>query len=278
MRKFGAFVLVCLQAVSCGKRDTVDTAEESSSTTSTGGVAASAPSIPPAGSIELGLSLGLTQSAYGLVSSNKIEAQGALLLTSIAAFAAMAVPAAALKSALDADATFSDGAYHWNYSAAQGGKDYDIHLSAVKQLNESVSWVMQVTLDPANSDGCCDNFTFMTGTTESDGNKGAWTIYDPKQPADDVEGLLVTYDMVDATATSRKIELAKDAGDGWLLGGFIEINKTGDDNSVTVDRNPGNDAIGRITWNDAADTGKYLKENGDEICWEGDANATCPAD
>lgn len=172
------------------------------------------------------------------------------------------LPESFLASAQEADATFDNGVWTWEYSASGGGSSVSIRLTA-EPTNSKTDWAMFISLDTQEIK--FDNYKFFDGTTQNDGKTGDWSFYpfytestspimtyDWNIESDDVASFTITFDQ-DSQSSSTF--------------GYV---KNSPDNTISI--TDGATSTTTIYWNDTTQEGYYQASDEPRVCWDASSN------
>ena len=200
--------------------------------------------------------------------------------TSVAVALQLALPAAAISKALEQTAKKEgDGSWSWIYSFVHSGTSYNAILKATTGTGASLwDWALGVSKSPLDSNGCCTNFTWLSGSRTS-ATSGVWTINDAAAPASISPLRTVDWQYTSATDKSLKVGLSKvdDSTSEWAAGGYVKLAISGAANVMTIDKTPVNAATIVVNWDSSTKVGSMVKEDGTKVCWDTSlADVTCP--
>lgn len=176
----------------------------------------------------------------------------------------LAVPVATFAAAANNTPTFeSDGLWHWQFSAVDGGETFVAHLSGSVQGSDVV-WNMAITAP--NLDPPLEDFVWFGGRGRVDRTSGTWTFNDASMPASSA-GLL-RIDWTHTSATNHGWEATTLGGDG--VGDVFTADVDGNDRML-VYFDASESTTVEIYWN-AADGSGYLiapgYNGGVQACWD----------
>ncbi len=148
-----------------------------------------APSLPPAGSMTLDISLfnsntgSLAKAADPASKSNFNNAIIRVALVNTAVLAGMAVPTAVFVAAISEKPTLEpDGKFHWVYAVQYGTMTFKAELTGwVDMQDKKINWEMFITNNAYKP--ALENFKWYEGWSSLENDKGQWLIYNPQKPA-----------------------------------------------------------------------------------------------
>jgi len=255
-------------AAGCGSSDDDD--EEEETTTEQG------PPPPSSNTLAIDMDLEETQSSLTTTAGlNFLSAAVVTLAVNTNVVALTAIPAYMLKTAASVTPTKqADGSWLFDFDATNSGASWSIDLTAAAGATATAStWTMVVTRSPLDSNQCCTNFTFVTGSVTGTG-QGTWQVYDPRTPADAENLFQVTYDVTDDTVKTLKylFNSSKAATEAWGNGSYVQYVGTSDNVTLTVS-NSAESGTHTIVWDRTTKAGSYTKPDTTKVCWDAkDAN------
>lgn len=239
------------------------------------------PEIPPVGTLSLGTeSLGVDDSteaslfSAGAEGGNYSEAKFAVGLVGLLVGVQVAIPAASIRYALAQTASYlGDYTWSWSFSFFNSSVTYKAELTGkyTPEIN-STAWTMSITRDPKDTNGCCENFAWLTG--ESKGiTEGTWHINDAENQTISARRTLEwTYNSELDRSTYFYVNNPTDEeiSNGWAEGGYVSFVRSGTKATLTVKKDSTDADEAYVTWNTDTKAGSYHKENGTNICWDAD--------
>lgn len=168
-----------------------------------------------------------------------------------------------LDNAQQQDATYTDGAWIWSYSATKFGQTAEIELTAESnQDSEDVSWSLILSTE-STSGPDFDNYQFMTGTTSQSGDEGTWNIF-PYEPGSS-SSPIITHQWTNQEGESFQASYTISPPDQTKT---FEIDYSKDEAVHTlslISSDGATDVV--ISWNTDSGTGYIDRAGEDRTCW-----------
>lgn len=238
------------------------------------------PALPPAATMQADFSVfesgGVAGSpdVAGAAGPWFLSAAIAVGLAKTATFLTLALPSATFAAATSHSPVFSDGAFHWTYSASQGINNFSANLSATPQGSEAI-WEMRVTSNthvPSLTE-----FLWFSGRATLDATSGEWHIFNAATPAESNE--ILSIDWSHTSATDRSLIITNVNTQSADNGDVLVFDVNGDIHTVRfTDFSVGTEV--HIQWNSVTSEGFIEAPNvngGVRACWASDLeNTVCP--
>ncbi len=259
-------LLACLLALSACKKDEDATLAES------------APSLPPSGSLSLDVSSfsdsGFQEPGGALTAAQSNYALGlvvvGLINTSVATV--LTPPSRAIGAALTQTPTKNADAT-WTF--AYTSSPFVVELTGKILSADSAQWTMVVDRSPADSNGCCSNYTWLEGTTQA-AKSGSWTINDARTPTATSKLFAVDWEVSSDTDRQLTITAEQDLSADFKEGGTVSYILKDNQIKLTVIDDPVAQASVVVVWDVSTRSGSLKGKSGAKVCWDSDKNnVTC---
>jgi hypothetical protein len=213
-------------------------------------------------------------SVASVAGTNFFAAAVAVGIARAATFFALAVPAVTFAAAASQEPVFTNGAFHWQYSVAESGANYQLDLSAEPDGSE-VFWEMRVT--SSTHVPALDNFLWFAGESNLAGDAGVWHLFDAAAPGTSHELLSVAW--THESATDRSLTLTNVNAASPDYNDVLEFTVNGNVMQVQfTDASASTEAT--VQWNPVTKLGFIQAPNvngGVRACWDATlANTICP--
>ena len=157
------------------------------------------------------------------------------------------------------EAEFKNGVWEWIYTFSEGGETLTIRLTA-EALGNAYEWKVYLSGNSLETNETLDNFLFMTGIVDSDGNSGNWKFYFPG-----FESAVMDYvwEITSETNyTSNFTFTDPETGEQAI----ISYERDGDVNTVSL-TGDAFESVVELFWNTSTLTGS-ITINGVKTCWD----------
>jgi len=248
------------------------------------------PTVPQPGTLTLEVNTLGSSSGFGsndsswdngrieLLGTNHSLASLIVGATSLSVAGQLAVPTAAVRAALSQTPTFNAEAksWIWAYQFSASGTSYTANLSGTRTGEASASWSFAVTKSPADANGCCDNFVWLSGATDT-ASSGTWVINDPTTPSTLTPHRLVDWNYTAETEKTMRVVVKKvEESSDWVVDGFVNYTASPTTVQMTVEKNPSTAEKFVVDWNRTTRAGSLIKEDNTTVCWDATlANTPC---
>ena len=265
-RLAGSVVVLAVAFAACGKKDDKKSDAATASTLT----------VPAAGTLSVdskvagsGSGIGTLAAALTTSSANNHTAAAVILaLTDVYVGAHLAIPVALLgRAAQETAKPQADGTYLWSYDITAAGVKSTANLTGTRTGDAAATWVMDLTTDPRDDNGCCDKFELLAGAT-TDAEKGTWTVDDPTRPKTKTPLFTVDYDYKSATDKTLNFTIAttRSASERFGKGSYVHYTVDGDTLTLRI-RDASETAERTITIDATSGAGNQVDPAGTKACW-----------
>lgn len=229
------------------------------------------PTLPPAASMQMDLSLFTGQSALSLAKNaaitklNFATAVVTATLVNASVLVHLAVPTAVFAAAFSQDPVFkSDGKWHWIYSV----NNYSADLAGwIDTPNREAVWEMYIS---HGTD--LNNFLWYEGRSNLTITSGYWLFYNAENPESPAE--MVKIDWTNNSETDRTLQITNVWESNAGKGDILKYTVAGTDNSIEF-YDASEDITAIIFWNSETTAG-YIQlpnyNNGQPAYWDQNHN------
>jgi len=239
------------------------------------------PSLPPAESMQIDISLFTGQHQAGkaavLSGQNFNQAAARVLVINTLVVLTLSLPIAALVAAASQQPKFeSDGKFHWTYTVHQGATVAEADLAGwIDTPNQESVWEMRITNNRSNPP--LDHFLWYKGRASLVDHQGYWDVYDATHPENSPKALRIDWSQPSQDQSTVKFTVVLPGIP--QNGDQITYAANGNDRSIRYFDNSAAQTM-EVAWDAQTGAGYLLApnyNNGEKACWDAQGNdVTCP--